>query len=243
ITPIDSLITEITNETLGLVPGAKTISVTSNLWFSIVSTFFIAVVVTIVTERVIEPRLGKYEPELAAGGGALDVPEDDDQAELLGDESRGLRFTLWGVLASIAVIALLVAPPGAPLRDPETDAVIGNTPFMDSLIFLITLIFLVAGICYGWSVRTIMTSDGDINAITETFASLAGLIFMLLLISQFIAYFNFSNMPTVIAAKMADVLERADIGAVWLLILFILVIALLDIIIPGVVPKWAIFAP
>ena len=82
-----------------------------------------------------------------------------------------------------------------------------------------------------------------INAITETFAGLAGLIFMLLLISQFIAYFNFSNMPTVIAAWMADVLERADIGAIWLLILFILVIALLDIIIPGVVPKWAIFAP
>ena len=42
---------------------------------------------------------------------------------------------------------------------------------------------------------------------------------------------------------MADLLERADIGAIWLLIGFILVIALLDIIIPGVVPKWAIFAP
>jgi aminobenzoyl-glutamate transport protein len=66
---------------------------------------------------------------------------------------------------------------------------------------------------------------------------------MLLLISQFIAYFNYSKIPTVVAAKMADVLERANIGAVWLLILFILVIALLDIIIPGVVPKWAIFAP
>ena len=141
------------------------------------------------------------------------------------------------------MIVLLVAPPGAPLRDPESDAIIGNTPFMDSLIFLITLIFLVAGICYGWGAKTVKTSVGVINAITETFASLAGLIFMLLLISQFIAYFNFSNMPTVIAVKMADVLERADIGAIWLLILFILVIALLDIIIPGVVPKWAIFAP
>src|SRR5215471_10519477 len=243
ITPIDSLVTEITNETLNLVPGSKPLNVTANLWFSIASTFFIALVVTLVTERLIEPRLGKYEPELAAGAGPMDVPDDDDQAKLLGDESRGLRFTLWGVLASIAVIVLLVAPPGAPLRDPQTDAVIGNTPFMDSLIFLITLIFLVAGICYGWGARTINTDVGVINAIQETFASLAGLIFMLLLISQFIAYFNFSNMPTVVAAKMADLLERADVGAIWLLILFILVIALLDIIIPGVVPKWAIFAP
>ena len=50
-------------------------------------------------------------------------------------------------------------------------------------------------------------------------------------------------MPTVVAVEMADLLERADIGAIWLLIGFIFVIALLDIIIPGVVPKWAIFAP
>jgi aminobenzoyl-glutamate transport protein len=192
---------------------------------------------------LIEPRLGKYEPAIAAGAGPMDVPEDEDQAALLGDESRGLRFALYGVLASIGVIVLLTAPPGAPLRSPDTGAVIGNTPFMDSLIFLITLIFLVAGICYGWGARTVNTSTGVINAITETFASLAGLIFMLLLISQFIAYFNFSEIPTVVAARMADLLERANIGAIWLLILFILVIALLDIIIPGVVPKWAIFAP
>jgi len=81
-----------------------------------------------------------------------------------------------------------------------------------------------------------------INAITKTWASLAGLLFMLFLISQFIAYFNYSNMPTVLSVAMADVLERADIGPVWLLVGFVIVIALLDIIIPGL-PKWAIFAP
>ena len=49
--------------------------------------------------------------------------------------------------------------------------------------------------------------------------------------------------PTVIAVKMADFLEQADVGALPLLIGFILVIVLLDIIIPGSLPKWAIFAP
>jgi AbgT putative transporter family len=62
-------------------------------------------------------------------------------------------------------------------------------------------------------------------------------------IAPFIAYFNYSNMPTVASVAMADLLERADIGAVWLLVGFILVIALLDIIIPGLLPKWAMFAP
>ena len=66
---------------------------------------------------------------------------------------------------------------------------------------------------------------------------------MLFLIAQFIAYFNYSNMPTVVVGGDGRPAGEADIGAVWLLIGFILVIALLDIIIPGLLPKWAIFAP
>ena len=114
---------------------------------------------------------------------------------------------------------------------------------MDSLIFIITMLFLVMGVCYGIGAKTISSSVDVINAITKTFAGLAGLVFMLLLISQFIAYFNFSNIPTVAAVKMADWLESADIGALWLLIGFILVIVVLDLIMPAAIPKWAIFAP
>jgi aminobenzoyl-glutamate transport protein len=77
----------------------------------------------------------------------------------------------------------------------------------------------------------------------KTFSGLAGLVFLLLIISQFIAYFNFSNMPTVIAVNMADFLEGADIGALWLLIGFIFVIVILDLIMPASLAKWAIFAP
>jgi aminobenzoyl-glutamate transport protein len=38
-------------------------------------------------------------------------------------------------------------------------------------------------------------------------------------------------------------LEQANIGGLALLVGFILVIVILDFILPGVVPKWAIFAP
>lgn len=46
-----------------------------------------------------------------------------------------------------------------------------------------------------------------------------------------------------IAVNLAELLERASIGALPLLILMTLVIVLLDFIMPGSVPKWAIFAP
>jgi aminobenzoyl-glutamate transport protein len=154
-----------------------------------------------------------------------------------------MRFAAIASVVFIILIALLTIPAGAPLRDPSTGAIIGATPFMDSLLFIITLLFLIAGIAYGRGANTMTTSGEIIKAVTKTFASLAGLVFMLLMISQFIAYFNFSNMPSVIAIALAGLLEQVRIGALPLLIGFILVILLLDVIIPGSMPKWAIFAP
>jgi aminobenzoyl-glutamate transport protein len=199
------------------------------------------VVATIVTERIIEPRLGPYEPAVDPDSEAEDEPASSgDQAAA---EARGLRFALFGFVTVLAIVLLAVVPPDAPLRDPDSGAIIGNTPFMDSLLFIIALFFLVSGVCYGIGAGTVTSSNDVIAAITTTFNGLGGLIFMLLMIAQFIAYFNFTNMPQVAAVALADVLERADIPALPLLIGFILVILILDLIIPGVIPKWAIFAP
>jgi aminobenzoyl-glutamate transport protein len=200
-----------------------------------------AIIITIITERIIEPRLGTYDPALAGEGGEAAVaPEADvDHAA----ESRGLRYAGFAVIGFIALIVLLTAPSGAPLRDPQTGAIVGTTPFMDSLIFMITLLFLAAGIGYGIGARTIKSSNDAIAGVTNAFAGLSGLIFMLLIISQFIAYFNFSNLPTVIAGGMASLLESASVHELILLVGLILIIAVLDIIIPGSMPKWAIFAP
>ena len=137
----------------------------------------------------------------------------------------------------------MTLPPGAPLRDPDTGAIIGATPFMDSLIFVIALIFLICGICFGMGAGTIKNGDDVVGAIAKTFAGLGGLLLMFLMIAQFIAFFNYTNLPRVAAVEMAHVLENVDVSALLLLVLFILVIVLLDFILPGVVPKWAIFAP
>ena len=237
LTPIDSMLTEITNEAIGLV-GGQPLTIVANYFFAVVASVVIAIVATIVTERVIEPRLGVYKPE---DGSEVDTGGSDDQ--LTPAENRGLKFAFFGLLGVVVLVSLLTFPPGAPLRDPKTGSIIGVTPFMDSLLFIITLIFLVSGICYGIGAGTVKSSNDVIKSITKTFSGLAGLVFMLLMISQFIAYFNYTQMPTVVAIAMAEALEKANIGVVPLLAGLILVIMLLTIIIPGVVPKWAIFAP
>lgn len=241
IAPLDALLTEMTNESIRLVDPTQTVTITSNLYFSIASTVVMALVITVITSRMIEPRLGAYRA--GSGSGDESVAAEDATQLAPEDEARGIRYALIAILLAFVGIVLLTAPSGGPLRDPDSGAIVGNTPFMDSLIFLITLVFLIAGIGFGIGAQTLKTSTDVVNSIVKTFAGLSGLIFMLLVISQFIAYFNFTNMPNVIAGGLAHLLERADVNEVILLIGFILVICLLDIIIPGALPKWAIFAP
>ena len=154
-----------------------------------------------------------------------------------------MRWTLFGLIGSVVVVAALTAPPGAPLRDPDTGAIIGNTPFMSSLIFIISLLFLVCGACYGYGARTFSSKDDVVTGITKTFSGLGSLLLMFLMIAQFIAFFNYTQIPQIIAGEAAHLLERANIPALALLLILIVVFVLLDFIMPALVPKWAIFAP
>ena len=248
IQPTDAMITEIANEAITLT-GGRPISVVNNFYFSAVSLIILCVVATFITERMVEPRLGVYDftSTEAIAVGAAEAAGGQQGNGGAGDaaaaEARGLRFALFGVLAVLVVVLLATLPPGAPLRDPQTGDIIGATPFMDSLLFIIVLFFLAAGIGYGFGARTFTSANDVIAAITKTFASLGGLVLMLLMVAQFIAYFNYSNMPQVAAVALADLLERAAVPPLLLLIGFVLVIFLLTFIIPGIVPKWAIFAP
>jgi aminobenzoyl-glutamate transport protein len=237
ITPLDGVLTEITNDASALAdPNAK-IDLAANLFFGIASALFVTIILTIITTRFVERRLGPYDPADASEETAAEEEPDPE------GEARGLRYALWATLGVVLVIALLTAIPGAPLRNPETGSVIGDSPFMDSLIVIITLIFFAAGLAYGRGANTIRGSADVLGSITKSWAGLASLLFLFLLIAQFIAYFDFSNMAQVAAVQLGDVLEDMDIGAVWLLIGFIIVTMIVDLIMPAAIAKWAILAP
>jgi aminobenzoyl-glutamate transport protein len=244
ITPTDAVLTEITNESIALVDPTVTIDLTANLWFGIGSTLMLTVLLGVTSVRVVERRLGAYDPSVAPQPGSPQMPTADDGPDVDPEaERRGLRLSGWYTLAALAVIVLLTAPPGAPLRDPETGSIIGTSPFMDSLIVIITILFFAAGIGYGRGAATLTQKGSVIEAITASWAGMAGLLLLFLLIAQFIAYFNYSQMPQVAAVKLGDLIERVNLGTGWLLLIAIGITLVVGIIIPQAIAKWALLAP
>ncbi len=240
ITPLDGVLTEITNDSIPAANEAAHIDLAANLYFGIGSTILVTLLLTFLTTRIVEKRLGAWDPADHGEGWAMDEETPDVSPEA---DSRGLRWAGLGALAVLVGITLLTVLPDAPLRNPETGDIIGDSPFMDSLIVIIMLFFYVSGYLYGRGAGTIKGSNDVIETITKSWAGLASLLFLFLLIAQFIAYFNFSNIAEVVAVKLGDVLERMNIGAVWLLIGVIVLTIVVDLIIPQAIAKWALLAP
>jgi aminobenzoyl-glutamate transport protein len=69
------------------------------------------------------------------------------------------------------------------------------------------------------------------------------MIFLLFVIANFIAFFNYTNLATVLAVNLADFLQTAPLGPVSYIFLFVFLVALIDIILTGALAKWAILAP
>lgn len=233
ITPIDGVLTEITNDAIHLLNPNLSLYLTANIWFSIFSSIVLCFVCAIVTEKVVEPRLGPY-----TGDAKLDTANTDPVRE-----AKGLRNASWALIGTLVVIALLALPSGAPLRNPTTGALIGDSPLMNSLIVLIAVVFFATGYAYGRGAGTITTPTQAIAAITKTFSGLGGLLFLFLVISQFLAHFNYSNLATIAAVNLSAVIGQANMGALPLLIVFVTVTALVNLVIPAAIAKWAILAP
>jgi aminobenzoyl-glutamate transport protein len=234
IKPLDAVMTEITNDAIHMVDPTRSIDLMAGFWFSVASVPFLVVVIALITDRLISPRLGAYSGE-AEGPPA--------SAERTPAETRGLIYAGLGLVAVLVLFGFLSLPEGTPLRNPETDALIGNSPLMNGLIVPIMLVFLVMGTAYGVGAGTIKSATEVIAAMVKAVSGLGGTIVLFLVISQFIAYFNYSNIPTLMAIRMADSLKSANVDTLWLLLGFILVVTALNIVFTPAIAKWAIFAP
>lgn len=234
IGPTDANLTGITNEALSGVGLPYEVNVTANWYFIIASVLLLTIVGTWVTEKIVDPRLGKYEGDY-----------QPDTEPITDEENKGLRNALIALFLFFIVIFFLMVPENAPLRayDETTDAYTLNNFLSQGLLFLIFLLFALPGAVYGKTVGKISTSHDLVTGMRESMSAMGGYLVLAFFAAQFIDYFSFTNLGSILAVAGADLLESIGFVGLPLLIAFVGLSAFLNLFIGSASAKWAIMAP
>ncbi len=231
----DAMLGELTISAAALIDPAyaEGMNIAMNYYFIIASVFLLTVVGAVVTEKIVEPRLGEYKGEFR-----------EEMNGLTGVEKKGLLWAGISALVGVILTALLIVPENGILRGEGTgvDSIV-QSPFMSSLVPIITILFFIPGLAYGIAVKNIK-SDKDVAAqMSDTMATMGVFIVLAFTAGQFVAYFAESNMGMVLGVYGAETLESLSLTGIPLIVGFVLVVGIINLFIGSASAKWAMLAP
>jgi aminobenzoyl-glutamate transport protein len=227
---IDPILAGLTESAARIIEPEMSITPAVNFYFMLVSAVMIVVAGTFVTEKIVEPRLGKYEGET----------EDFERIEP--HEKRGLAWAGAALAVFLVILAFITLPEGAILRDPETGSLL-RSPFMSGLITAIMIFFIIPGIAYGIAVGSIRSDKDVVKFMTSSMKGLSGYIVLVFFAGQFVYYFKYSNIGVLMAIKGAEFLGSIGFTGIMLLVSFVILSAFINLFMGSASAKWAIMAP
>ncbi len=229
---IDPLLAGLSEEAARLVDPTYVVNPACNYYFMAVSTFLIAIVGTLVTERLVEPRLGPYQGE----------EQPDEVDGLSPEETRGLWFAAGAALVFTVLLVLGTVPADGFLRDAETGSLL-RSPFLSGIVALIFLGSVAVGVAYGIGARTIRSDTDVMRGMGKAIETLGVYTVLVFFAAQFVAYFGWTNLGLIFAVEGADLLRSADLGVVPLMLAFVVLSGLINLVMGSASAKWAIMAP
>ena len=241
ITPgqIDVLLFGFTQEAARIVDPGWTMNPLGNWWFLLAIVVLFTPLIWFVTDRIVEPRLGKW-------GGAADeaVKADLAKSELTPGEKRGLGLAGIVALAVVALFAALTLTPGyTPLIDQAATGPARLQPFYSALIAAFALLFVTTGIAFGLAAGTVKSAKDVVHMMTEGIRTLAPYIVFAFFAAHFVAMFNWSRLGPIAAINGAESLQALNLPPGILLVSVLLFSSFLDLFIGSASAKWSALAP
>src|SRR5699024_8745310 len=118
-----------------------------------------------------------------------------------------------------------------------------QSPFMDSLVPIIAILFFIPGLVYGMVTKNIR-NDKDVAAqMSDTMASMGMFIVLAFTAGLFVAYFNESNMGMVLGVYGAEFLDGIHLTVILLILMFVLITGFINLFIGSASATWAMMAP
>lgn len=233
LTSLDPLLGGLTIEAAKTIDPAYagSMNYAMNYYFMIVSVFVLTIVGTYITEKVIEPRLGKYKGEYQGEVNSLSPIE-----------KKGLWAAFISLIITTIGLALLAIPNFGPLGGTGKFV---DSPFLHNLVPVLLIFFFIPGFVYGKVTKSIKNDKDVANQLSDTMATMGMYIVLAFAAGQFIGYFNHSNIGRVLALSGAELLQNLGLkdAPIILILAFILVTAFINLFIGSASAKWALMAP
>lgn len=234
---LDPMLAGISQTAVSIIDPNYEVAVMGNYFFLFASTFLIMILGTFVTDKIVEPRLGKFTGEVE--------DEDASLATLSDKERKGLKNAGIAALIFVAVIVAACIPADSFMRN-ENGAIFGNptSTFVNGIVIMITFLFMIPGVVYGKTVGTFTKENGGAcKAMEKSMSSMGAFLALAFVSAQFINYFSYTKLGTIIALAGASFFESAEIGLIPLIIIFILFSAFMNLFMGSASAKWNILAP
>lgn len=234
---IDPLLAGITQAAVSIIDPDYKVAVMGNYFFLFTSTFLITILGTIITNKIVEPHLGQYEANVH--------DEEDASLTTISDlERKGIRNAGIVALLYIFVIFLACLPADSFMRN-ENGELFGtpSSTLVNGIVILITFLFMLPGIVYGKTVGTFHKENGICEAMSKSMSSMGSFLALAFVSAQFINYFNYTKLGTIIALTGANFFRSANIGLIPLIVIFIFFSAFMNIFMGSASAKWNILAP
>lgn len=239
-----------------LIDDTAHIQLTSNLIFIIVATIILSIVGTFIIEKVIAPKIGKYKREEEFSKTeqyrVINIEEEEQkQIEKDKNEKKGLRAAL--IVSIIILLAFIYSlipslPFSGLMLDMKEKIYVNqlfgdNSYFQDGFTYLISIVFVLAGIAYGFGSKSIKNDKDIIENAAKKFSNLGSIWILIFVVSQFVAIYRKSNIGIVVTAWLANLLEHLSLSGIPLIIITLLLIAISNILLTSPTSKWMIFSP
>jgi aminobenzoyl-glutamate transport protein len=233
---LDALLLGITEAAAETINPKWDANIAGNWYFIIGMTVVFLPVIWWVTDRVLEPRLGKYVP---AEGAVIDSSEHTPSPE----ERKGLRAAGLAALAVVGLWLFMVLGPGTPLFDEAAKPEAQLSPLYKSLVGGFFVLFLACGWAYGAVTGTVRGHRDLVRMMSESMGDLAYYLVLAFVAAHFVAMFNWSSLGLIFAVKGANGLQSLALPVPLLMGMLVLMSAFVDLVVGSASAKWAFMAP
>ncbi len=228
---IDPLLAGLSTEAAHIIDPEYNVLPTANYYFMAVSTIVISLAGTWVTTAIIEPRLGPYRGPV----------KPEALGEIGPEERKGLTRVTVLLLGWIALFAWGLIPEEGFFRG-DDDTVL-HSPLLEGFIAVLFFVAATMGIVYGFTTGAFKTSADVVKGMITSFKTLAAFLVLVFFAAQFVAWFKWSNLGLLLAVNGAGLLQQMDMGAIPLLLTFILISGFINLFMGSASAKWAILGP